>query len=150
MSPETLADEGTPRPRWEVFTRDGELGVRGEGRTPEVAFEQAALALCTRVTDPSTVEVREEVEVVCEAVDRSELLAEWLRSVVQWMASRQLRFRCFAVRLDGPRLFGHGFGEPLDPSRHRPSRDVRGLALTGPTVRRSADGRWSAECEVDI
>ncbi|NTX10909.1 archease [Myxococcus sp. CA051A] len=150
MSTESWTGEESPPPRWEVFSRGGEVAVRGEGRTPEEAFEQVALALCTRVTDPSTVEVREEVDVVCDAVDREGLLMDWLRSVVQLMGSRRLRFRCFAVRLDGPRLFGRGYGEHLDPVRHRPSRDVRGVTLSGPTVRRSADGRWTAECEVEV
>lgn len=150
MSTEPWSSDEPLQGRRDVVSQGGGRSVRGEGRTPEEAFEQAAVSLCARVTDPSTVQVREEVDVVCDGVERDALLADWLLCVVRLMASRGLRFRCFAVRLDGPRLFGRGYGEHLEPTRHRPARDVHGATLTGPTVRRSADGRWTAECEVEV
>ncbi|WP_246357701.1 archease [Pyxidicoccus fallax] len=141
---------GTPSPRWEHLDRGTERVVRGSGRTVEEALEQAAVALCALVADPSTVEVREEVTVECDARDFDHLLANWLRAVIHNMAARRLRFRCFAVRLDGWRLFASAFGEHLDPARHQGAVDPRGFSLAGPSVRRDADGRWTAECEVDV
>ncbi|MCE9671682.1 archease [Myxococcus stipitatus] len=135
---------------WEVFTRGDARWLRGRGCTPEVAFEQAAVALCARVTDPAAVEVHEEVPVACEPGDLDGLLADWLRAVVHLMASRQLRFHCFVVRMDGRRLFGSAFGEPLDPVRHGARVRVRGVTVSGPRVRRGADGQWTAECEVEV
>jgi SHS2 domain-containing protein len=122
--------------------------VRGEGRSEEQALEQAAVALCALVADPATVEVREEVEMECDAKDLDHLLADWLGAIVHNMSARRLRFRCFAVRLDGRHLFGHAFGEPMDPVRHHGTLSLRRVSLARPTVRRSADGRWMAEFEV--
>jgi SHS2 domain-containing protein len=139
--------QGTP-PRWEHLTRGTEQRVRGNGRTPDEALEQAAVALCALVADPLTVEVREEVSIECDAHDLDSLLANWLRSVIHNMAARRLRFRCFAVRLDGWHLFGSAYGEHLDPARHQGSLELRGVSLAGCTVRRQPDGRWTAECEV--
>jgi SHS2 domain-containing protein len=108
------------------------------------------VALCGLVADPATVEVREEVEVECDASDLDHLLADWLGAVLHNMAARRLRFRCFAVRLDGRRLFGHAFGEHMDPARHHGVLTPRRVSFTRPAVRRSADGRWTAECEVQV
>lgn len=140
---------GASPPRWEHLTRGAERVVRGSGRTPEEALEQAAVALCALVADPSTVEVREEVTVGCDARDLDHLLADWLGAVLHNMAARRLRFRCFAVRLDGWRLFGSAFGEHVDPERHQGALELRGVCLVGHGVRREADGRWTAECEVE-
>jgi SHS2 domain-containing protein len=137
-------------PRWEHLTRGAARVARGSGRTVEEALEQAAVALCALVTDPSTVEVREEVTVGCDAHDLDHLLADWLRALLHNMAARRLRFRCFAVRLDGRRLFGSAFGEHVDRARHPGAADVRGASLSRPSVRRDADGRWTAECEVHL
>ena len=124
--------------------------VRADGRTPEEALEQAAVALCGLVADPASVEVREEVSVECDARDLDHLLADWLGAVLHNMVARRLRFRCFAVRLDGRRLFGHAFGEHVDPARHHGALGLRRMSFFRPTVRRSADGRWTAECEVQV
>jgi SHS2 domain-containing protein len=122
--------------------------VRGEGRSLEEALEQAAVALSALVADPATVEVREEVLLECGARDLDHLLADWLGAIIHNMAARRLRFRCFAVRLDGQRLFGNGFGEHVDPARHHGALGLRRVSLARPSVRRSAEGRWTAECEV--
>lgn len=141
---------GATPPRWEHLTHGTQLRVRGNGRTPEEALEQAAVALCALVADPMAVEVREEVEVECNAHDLDALLADWLRAIIHNMAARRLRFRCFAVRLDGWHLFGLAYGEHLDPARHQGSLALRGVSLVGPTVRRQADGWWTAECGVQV
>lgn len=141
--------QGVP-PRWEHLLRGPQQVVRGEGRSPEEALEQAAVALCALVTDPASVEVREEVEVECDAADLDRLVADWLGSVLHNMAARRLRFRCFAVRLDGRRLYGLAFGEHVDPARHAASGSVRGVLPAGASVRRVADGRWTAECAVEV
>ncbi|WP_240359273.1 archease [Pyxidicoccus trucidator] len=141
---------GAAPPHWEHLTRGTEQRVRGNGRTPDEALEQAAVALCALVADPAAVEVREEVEVECDAHDLDSLLANWLRSIVHNMAARRLRFRCFAVRLDGWHLFGLAYGEHLDPERHQGALGLRGVSLVEPTVRRTEDGRWTAECKVEV
>ncbi|HZI11474.1 MAG TPA: archease [Myxococcus sp.] len=137
--------------RWEHLGQGPRRVVRGEGRSPEEALEQAAVALCALVTDPASVEVREEVEVECDgAVDLDGLLAGWLRALLHDMAARRLRFRCFAVRVDGRRLFGLAFGEHVDPARHGAAGSVRGVVPDSAAVRRVADGRWTAECGVEV
>ena len=84
---------------WEHFEHAADMGVRGIGRTPAEAFEQAAVALTAVVCDPSTVRQTTTVEIRCCDEDREILLADWL-SVVYEMATRMI-FR--SGRRDGTR-----------------------------------------------
>ena len=54
------------RTGWEHFPHEADVGVRGFGATPAVAFEQGALAL-TAVVTHARVEPLVEVEVSCQA-----------------------------------------------------------------------------------
>lgn len=134
---------------WEHFPHDADVGVRGWGGTCAEAFEQVALALTAIVTDA---DVRPEtaVEVSCEAGDIEALLVEWLNAVIYEMATRQMLFGRFAAHIDGSRLSGTLWGEPVDVSRHAPACEPKGATYTALRVAREADGTWSAACVVDV
>ena len=137
-------------PCWEHFEHDADVGVRGVGRTPEEAFEQAALALTAAITDPARVAARERVTVRCEAPDLELLLADWLNALVYEMATRHMLFGRYAVRIEDGRLEGEAWGEPVDRARHAPAVEVKGATYTALAVRRRGDGAWVAECVVDV
>ncbi|MDK9703093.1 MAG: archease [Sulfuritalea sp.] len=42
------------------------------------------------------------------------------------------------------------WGEPVDVARHQPAAEVKGASFCELTVRRDADGRWLAQCIVDV
>ncbi len=137
-------------PCWEHFEHDADVGVRGVGRTPEEAFEQAALALTAVITDPARVAARERVAVRCEAPDLELLLVDWLNALVYEMATRHMLFGRYAVRIEDGRLEGEAWGEPVDRDRHAPAVEVKGATYTALAVRRREDGAWVAECVVDV
>jgi SHS2 domain-containing protein len=58
------------------------------------------------------------VQVRCEAPDLELLLVEWLNALIYEMAVRKMLFGRFAVRIDGGRLEGRLWGEPVDVERH--------------------------------
>lgn len=142
--------ESAPAPRWEHFEHMADIGVRGVGATREQAFEQAALAMTAVITDPALVAPTEAVALDCEAPDGELLLAEWLNALVYEMATRRMLFARFEVRIDGQRLHGRAWGEPLDVARHGPAVEVKGATYTALRVAREAGGRWVAQCVVDV
>ena len=87
--------------RWEHFSHQADIGVRGIGASKEEAFEQAAVALTGVITDPQTVIPNEAVEMLCEAPDDELLLVEWLNSLVYEIATRKMLFSRFEVEIDG-------------------------------------------------
>jgi SHS2 domain-containing protein len=124
--------------------------VRGFGRSPSEAFEQAALAMTAAVTPPEDVAPEREVDVVCEAPDRELLLADWLNALVYEMATRNMVFGRFEVRIDGGRLEAAAWGETLSPAKHEPGVEVKGATYTCLEVAERPDGTWVAQCVIDV
>ncbi len=139
-----------PGPGWEHFPHEADAGVRGWGATQAEAFEQAALALTAVITEPDGVEPRQAVTLDCEAPDSELLLVDWLNALIYEMAIRHMLFGRFEVRIEGNRLHGTAWGEPVDTGRHRPRVEVKGATYTRLQVARLDDGRWLAQCVVDV
>jgi SHS2 domain-containing protein len=147
MSGSALPVEGSAG--WEHFPHDADVGIRGWGATAAEAFEQAARALTSVVTE---VEVAAEVlvEVKCTAPDLELLFVEWLNAIIYEMAVRKMLFSRFAVSLEGDRLEGKLWGEAVDVKRHAPACEPKGATYTALRVAKRPDGTWSAACIVDV
>ena len=135
--------------RWEHFPHDADVGVRGFGATAAEAFEQAAKAL-TAVVTHTEVEPKVRVEVSCEAPDLELLFVEWLNAIIYEAAVRGMLFGRFAVRIEGTRLAGTLWGEPVAVERHAPACEPKGATYTALKVAADSNGLWSAACIVDV
>ena len=135
--------------RWEHFPHDADVGVLGFGATAAEAFEQGAQAL-TAVVTRAEVEPKIRVEVSCEATDLELLFVEWLNAIIYEMAVRSMLFGRFAVRIEGKRLNGALWGEPVDVKRHAPACEPKGATYTALKVATDNTGIWSAACVVDV
>jgi SHS2 domain-containing protein len=146
----SVAKRAGDRRDWETFPHGSDVGVRGFGSTPAQAFEAAGRALTAVVTDLETVRALEPVEIACEAPDLELLLLDWLNALVYEMAVGRRLFARFEVELDGTRLHGRAFGEQVDRLRHDPRVEVKGATPSELSVAREPDGRWRAQCIVDV
>lgn len=138
------------RAGYEHFPHGADIGLRGYGPSKAAAFEQAALALTAAVADPARVEPREPVAIRCSAPDDELLLVEWLNEVVYAMSTLDMLFSRFRVKIEDGELVATAWGERLDRQRHRPAVEIKGATYTALDVRRDPDGRWVAECVVDV
>ena len=134
---------------WETFPHGSDVGVRGFGASLAEAFANAAMALTAVVTDPDLVQARQSVPLACQAASPDLLFYDWLNAVVLAMATERLLFGRYEVRIEGDRLRGVAFGEPIDPERHAPAVEVKGATLSELKVGRE-DGRWRVQCVVDV
>ena len=116
----------------------------------EEAFEQAALALTAVVADVSTIERSENVEVHCEAPDVELLFVSWLNAVIYEMAVRGMLFSKFHVVISDGSLTGTLAGESVDPERHGVAVEAKGATVTALKVSCDSNGRWIAQCIVDV
>ena len=135
--------------RWEHFSHEADMGVRGFGATPARAFEQGARAMTAVVTDPAAVEALEVVTIECEAPDRELLFAEWLNSLIFEMSVRKMLFGRFSVQLEGTRLRAQAWGERVDPARHHPAVEIKGATYTALRVACEGD-EWVAQTVIDV
>ena len=138
------------RPGWEHFEHVADVGVRGFGPDPDTAFEQAALALTAVICDPGEILPVETVDIRCEAPNLEILLADWLNAIVFEMATRQMLFGEFRVRIDGCSLSARVRGEAVEVGRHRPATEIKGATLSELRVAERADGSWIAQCILDV
>jgi tRNA nucleotidyltransferase (CCA-adding enzyme) len=136
--------------QWEHFCHQADIGVRGAGASREEAFEQAGLALTAVVTDVSALQPKELVEVECQAPSDELLFVDWLNAIVYEMATRNMLFARFQVRIRDGHLQGSLWGQEVDVARHQPAVEVKGATYTELEVRRREDGQWVAQCVVDV
>jgi SHS2 domain-containing protein len=139
-----------PAARWEHFTHEADIGVRGLGPTKAAAFEQAALALIAVMTPPETVRPVVAVDFDCQAPDDEQLLVAWLDAIIFEVATRKLLFGRFAAQLTAGCLRATGWGEPVDVVRHQPAVEIKGATYTELRVGQTASGEWVAQCVVDV
>lgn len=136
--------------RWEHFPHMADIGVRGIGYSREIAFAQAAVALCAVVTEPKLVRPDVLFEVDCRAKEDRLLFVDWLNALISEMSSHRMIFSKFDVRIFDGHLQGRAWGEVADPVRHHPAVEVKGATLTELKVLRNAGGLWTAQCVVDV
>jgi len=140
----------TVQGKWEHFPHQADIGVRGIGATKEEAFERAAEALTAVITDPDSVAPTQSVPIVCEAPDDELLLVDWLNALVYEMATRRMLFSRFHVRFNDHSLHATAWGEPIEVARHQPAVEVKGATYTELSVKQDEEGRWIAQCVVDV
>lgn len=127
-----------------------DIGVRGIGPSREIAFAEAAVALCAVVTEPKLVRPEVLFEVDCRAKQDKFLLMDWLNALISEMSAHRMIFSEFDVDISDGHLHGRAWGETADPVRHHPAVEVKGATLTELKVVRNADGLWTAQCVVDV
>lgn len=138
------------RPAWEHYPHDADIGVRGFGGDPAEAFANAARAMTAALTPLADIARAETVRVRCDAPDLEMLFYDWLNAVIYEMATRQMLFADFRVQIADGRLEAELDGERVDIARHGAAVEPKGATLSDLSVTRGADGRWAAQCIVDV
>jgi SHS2 domain-containing protein len=139
---------------FEQFEHGADVGVRGFGPTPAEAFEAAAAALFTLLSaDLSRVRPAASERIALEAPALDELLVAFLNELISLSDARHLVFGRVSVRIEEAggrfRLSAVAEGEPFDPARHDFTVVPKGASFTALRVA-SEDGRWLAQCVVDV
>lgn len=145
-----MPEAGRHAAAWEHFRHGADIGIRGYGASVPQAFEQAALALTAIVTAPAGVQPLRAVEVRCNAGNDEFMFLDWINAVIYEMATRSMLFARFEVRSEGGVLAATAWGEPVDVARHAPAVEPKGATFTELEVAHLPDGRWVAQCVVDV
>ena len=137
----------------EHLEHTADLAIRAIGATLEEAFCDAARGLFGLMLDITAVRACQEYGVHVEADSDADLLVEWLADLLAQKELTGLVFSTFDVRIDRSggttRLVGVAVGEILDPVRHGPRIEVKGISYLGLDVR-PVDAGWVAQCIVDV
>jgi SHS2 domain-containing protein len=134
---------------YETFEHEADIGIRGFGGTIAEAFENAAIALFSVIVNIHSVEAKEKRTVTVSAPDRELLLVEWLNALLSLSDIEHMVFAKFNVMMEETTLTGTAWGEKLDQERHEPNVEIKGATYHLLKVR-EADGRFVAQCVVDV
>ncbi|MCX8204100.1 MAG: archease [Candidatus Nezhaarchaeota archaeon] len=140
-------------PNYELFETTADVGVRGYGSTLEEAFENAAKAMFSVMTDISLVRPSSEDVIEIEAEEEEALLVDWLNELLARSSIKRMLFSEFRVsveRLHGSiRLRALAYGEPIDPARHELRTEVKAATYALIKVGRVND-KYVAQLLLDI
>lgn len=136
-------------PHFENFSHEADIGVRGIGKTVEEAFEMAALALTSVVTNVEKISPQKTLHIHCEDSDIELLFYDWMNSLIYEMDIKKMVFGKVEVHLINHSLEADITGESVDLKKHDPAVDVKGATMTELKVEK-INGEWVAQCVVDV
>lgn len=135
--------------KWEHFSHESDIGVRGYGSTLAEAFAMGALALTNVITNSQSIQSHKTLHITCEAPNQEILFVDWLNAIIYNMAIYNMLFSQFEVSIKEERLTAIIAGEQVDIKRHQPVVEVKGATFTELKVYQG-NGIWVAQCVVDV
>ncbi|MGB0629840.1 MAG: archease [Alphaproteobacteria bacterium] len=135
---------------WEVFADRQGVGVRGFGKSRDLSYTEAALALVAAVTEVSPSENTEPINIVCRASSDGALLRHLLTAVSGETVARRQAFTRFAVNSHRHGLTAKAWGR--EASREEVERfcAIGHQPYAHEHVARDGEGNWMAQCVVDL
>jgi SHS2 domain-containing protein len=133
---------------YSYFDHDADIGISGKGKTVESAFESAAEAVFSIMTDISALQKKESVSVAFEEEDLEFALVRWLNALISLAHSRHLVLGHFSLKREGNLWRGEAWGETWRIEMPR-GVEVKGATLTMLSVTEEK-GIWTARCIVDV
>ena len=135
---------------YDFFDHTADIGIRARGETLAELFEQFARGLTALIAENSHLEPREARAIQLSASDAESLLLVWLQELLFWFSTDRFLPAQYALDEVSPTsLRGEVRGEPFDPSRHTPGREVKAVTRHRLEVRQR-DGVWHGQVIVDI
>ena len=138
---------------FQTFEHGADVGVIGYGQTQEQAFANGAKAMFNVMVNIQKVEPKQTVTVECNAQNIEELFVEWLNELIAQFGLQDLVFSEFSVKInkkdDSFQLDGNAKGEPLDKLKHEIKTEVKAATYSNLKIAQ-ADGKWYAQCIVDV
>ena len=139
----------------ETLEHTADMGLRGWGRTPAEAFEEAALAMFGLMVDGRSLRGETEHRLSIGGRDLTDLLVEFLNELLSLGDIEDTVF--LSVKVE--RLEGDGDewdleavigGVPRGRCAESLLSEVKAATWYGASVERDSGGRWTAGCVVDL
>ena len=139
----------------ETVDHTADMGIRGWGRTPEEAFEEAAAAMFELMADARGLDPSRRSTISREGADLTELLIEFLNGMLSDAdLSGTIYLGAAITRFENAggtwALDAAITGVPLAEVRDRLRIEVKAATYCGASVREQDPGVWVARCVVDL
>ncbi|MGH7834343.1 MAG: archease [Candidatus Binatia bacterium] len=133
-----------------VLKRTSDLSIRVQGKTQAELLSNSASALFDLMTDLEKVQVRENLPLEVEGVDRDDLIVNWIRELLYlFQGSGYLlkEFKIQEARDDYVRA--EVSGEKYHPDSHEIQREIRSLIYQQCRMEKTGD-QWLARLSFEV
>jgi len=140
---------------FELFEHKADMGIKGIASSQESAFAECAKAMFSVMVELNSVEQKEKVKLDVDAVDLDQLLVEFLNELLYAKDVNEMLFSEFVVKeikkiKGGYKLHAIALGEKIDEKKHKVKTEVKAASYSQLKVEQRADGKWVAQCIVDV
>lgn len=133
-----------------VLEHTADVGFEATGATREEVYVNAARALQDLSVDLDSIAARDEVSIVVDGENASELLVNWLSQILYLFDAEGWAFRDFDIgRLEDYALEAVARGEKFDRARHHVKLQVKAITYHQLMLEQTPQG-WRAQVYVDI
>jgi SHS2 domain-containing protein len=113
--------------RYEQLEHTADVMIKAHGDSLEECFGNAAYALFNTMVDASTIDPKQEVEVLGEGHDHESLLYNFLSEFLFIHDVSRMIFCEFDIKMDGLKLICKARGEKLNLEKHHPKTEIKAI-----------------------
>ena len=136
--------------KYEFINHTADLGIKVRGKTLKELFENTAWSMFDIITNLDKVKARKSFKIKIKAIDREDLLINWLRDLLYRFNGENYLLKEFKVENIGESsLEGKVKGEKLNLSYHTLKREIKAVTYNNPEVEKK-DKYWEAQVIFDI
>ena len=139
----------------ETLDHTADMGIRGWGGSLEAALEETAASMFELMADIRGLVPRVDVTIACTGKDEEELLVEFLNTLI-YKADIEELILCDTVieRLEKNAqewsLEAAARGVPRKEITEKLLMEVKAATYCGISVAETEEGKWTAQCVVDL
>jgi len=138
---------------YKYFDHQADIGIIGEGRDMNEAFQEAARAMFNIMCNLKKVEKKKSINITVKAKNAEELLVEWLNELLAQINLKNMVFSAFDVyitkRFGRYILKGAAHGEKIDRQKHELKTEVKAATYSQLGVVKT-DDHYRCQCIIDV
>jgi SHS2 domain-containing protein len=135
---------------YRLTTRQSELAVRVIGNSQADLFANSAFALFDVMTDVDKIDIKEELPLEVEGMDRDDLLVNWMRELLYLYQGSGYMLKEFRIHdVKDTVLKAAVCGEKIDPDRHEIRKEISAVAYNQGRMQKTGN-QWTAQLIFEI
>jgi SHS2 domain-containing protein len=133
-----------------VLKRTSDLSIRVQGKSQAELLTNSASALFDLMTDLEKVQVRENLPLEVEGVDRDDLIVNWIRELLYLFQGSGYLLREFKIQeARDDYVRAEVSGEKYHPDSHEIRREIRSLIYQQCRMEKTGD-QWLARLSFEV
>jgi|ERR1700730_2797650 SHS2 domain-containing protein len=135
---------------YRLTTRQSELAVRVIGNSQADLFANSAFALFDVMTDVDKIDIKEELPLEVEGMDRDDLLVNWMRELLYLYQGSGYMLKEFRIHdVKDTVVKAAVCGEKIDPDRHEIRKEISAVAYNQGRMQKTGN-QWTAQLIFEI